>query len=99
VLRWLLPFFVAVSQTLFAAHLAALFSVAVHGLQPVVDNNHMDVSDLVTLTADTSKSEELIGVTNSARASAVRGWLRAEDDAAAADQTVDMILASMDRDE
>jgi len=67
----------------------------VHGPQPVVDNIYMDVSDLVALMANTSMSEEFTSVTESARASAVR-WLRAEDDAAAVDQTVDMVLASVD---
>jgi len=68
----------------------------VHGPQPVVDNIYMDVSDLVALMANTSMSEEFTSVTESARASAVRRWLRAEDDAAAVDQTVDMVLASVD---
>jgi len=71
----------------------------VHGLQPVVDNNYVDVSDLVAQMANTSMSEEFTGVTESARASAVRRWLRAEDDAAVVDQTVDMALASVDSDE
>jgi len=47
----------------------------------------MDVSDLVALMANTSMSEEFTGVTESSRSSAVRRWVRAEDDAAAVYQT------------
>jgi len=43
--------------------------------------------------ANTSMAAELDGLSESARASAFLKWLRAEDDAAVVDETVDMVLA------
>lgn len=51
------------------------------------------VSELVALMASTSMAAEFDGLTESARASALRLWVRASDDAAAVDETVDMLLA------
>ena len=56
-------------------------------------NAHQDVSELVALMANTSMAAELDGLSESARASAFLKWLRAEDDAAVVDETVDMVLA------
>jgi len=65
----------------------------VHGVKLVAENFHQDVSELVALMANTSMAAKFDGLTESARASALRRWLRAEDDAAAVDETVDMVLA------
>lgn len=65
----------------------------VHGVKPVVQNTHQDVPELVALMANTSMAAEFDGLTESTRASALRRWLRAEDDAAAVDEIVDMVWA------
>jgi len=64
-----------------------------HKVQPVVENAQQDVSELVALMANTSMAAEFDGITESTRASALRRWLRAEDEAAAVDETVDMVFA------
>jgi len=51
------------------------------------------VSELVALMASTSMAAEFDVLTESARASALRLWVRANDDTAAVDETVDMLLA------
>lgn len=63
----------------------------VHRVQPVTDNADEDVSDLVALLANTALAEEFDGVTEKARAAAMRQWLRAENDAVALDETVEVI--------
>ena len=49
----------------------------------MADKAHQDVSELVAFTANTSMDAEFDGLTESARTSALRRWLRAEDQAAA----------------
>ena len=59
----------------------------------MAENAHQDVSELVAFTANTSMDAEFDGLTESARISALRRWLRAEDLAAAVDVSFDMLLA------
>jgi len=47
----------------------------------------------VALMANTAMAAELDGLSESARASELVKWLRAEDDAAVVDETADMVLA------
>ena len=54
----------------------------VHGLEPLFDGIHTDVSELVSMMANSSLSEESTGVSADDRSSAVRRWLAVEDDAA-----------------
>jgi len=51
----------------------------------MAETAHQDVSELVAFTANTSMDAEFDGLTESARTSALRRWLRAEDQAAAVD--------------
>jgi len=71
----------------------------VHGVQPVTDNAHTDVSDLVALMANTTLSEEFGGMSTADREDAVRRWLAAEDGCGAVDETVDLVLAGEDGDQ
>jgi len=59
----------------------------------VAQNAHQDVSEMVAFMVNTSMDAEFDGLTDSARASALGRWLRAEDHAAAVDETFDMLLA------
>jgi len=59
----------------------------------MAESAHQDVSELVAFTANTSMDAEFDGLTESARISALRRWLRAEDHAAAVDVSFDMLLA------
>jgi len=59
----------------------------------MAENANPDVSELVAFMANTSMDEEFDGLTESARASALaarRRWLRAENHAAAVDESFDM---------
>jgi len=47
---------------------------------------------MVAFMVNTSMDADFDGLTESARASALRRWLRAEDHAAAVDETFDMLL-------
>lgn len=70
-----------------------------HGLQPLTDNAHTDVSETVALMACMTLSKEFAGVSTGDREHAARLWLAAEDDSVAVDETVDMLLAGEDVDE
>jgi len=64
--------------------------------QPVADNDHVDVSSLVAMIANTTLEHEFEGVRGQDQAQAVRRWLVAETDVEAMYQTVDMVLAGAD---
>jgi len=66
---------------------------------PVADSEHMDVSSLVAMMANTTLEHEFEGVSGPDQAQAMRRWPVAETDVEAIDQTVDMVLAGADDDE
>ena len=65
----------------------------------VADSEHMDVSSLVAMMANTTLEHEFEGVSGPDQAQAMRRWLVAETEVEAMDQTVDMVLAGADNDE
>jgi len=66
---------------------------------PVADNEHMDVSSLVAMMANTTLQHEFEGVSGPDQAQAMRRWLVAETDVEAIYQTVEMVLVGADDDQ
>lgn len=64
-----------------------------HGVEPVADGVHTDVSELVALLANTGVGEDFDGVTEEDMERVMEGWLSAEEDVEAIAETVDMVLA------
>lgn len=62
----------------------------VHGVVPVADNVHTDVSEVVILMATSRLGDDFEGVSESERSRAGEQWFAAEDDVGALDETVDM---------
>lgn len=63
-----------------------------HGVVPVADNVHTDVSEVVALMANSRLWDDFEGVSDNERSVAVEQWFAAEDDVEALDETVDMAL-------
>jgi len=59
----------------------------------MAENAHQDVSELVAFMTNTSMDAEFDGIIQSARTSALRRWLGAEDHPAAVEVSFDMLLA------
>lgn len=84
------------SAEVLPAEAAAEVRRQLHGVSPVAEGIHSDVSQIVALLANSSLREDFEWLTPCERADAVEGWLAAEDDHDAVDQTVDMVLAGKD---
>jgi len=69
-----------------------------HGVLPVADSVHTDVSEVVSLLKNTRLFEDFLGVSEEERGRAVERWLVVEDDVRTIAQEVDMVLAGDDED-
>ena len=65
-------------------------------IQVVAEPDHMDVSHLVAMMANTSLEHEFDGLSGQEQVLAVRRWQTAETDVESIDQTVHMVLTRRD---
>jgi len=68
-------------------------------VQPVADNEKLDVSSLVAMMANTTLQREFESVSGQNHAQVMRRWVVAEADVEAVDVTVDVVLAGADDEE
>jgi len=69
-----------------------------HGVLPVADSVLTDVSEVVSLLANTGLVEDFVGVSEEERGRAVERWFVVDDDVSTTAQEVDMVLAGEDED-
>ena len=69
-----------------------------HGVLPVADSVHTDVSEVVSLLANTGLVDDFVGVSEEERGRAVERWFVVENDVSTIAQEVDMVLAGEDED-
>ena len=74
-------------------------SLYLSDIQVVAEPADMDVSHLVSMTANTSLEHEFDGLSGQEQVLAVRRWLTAQTDAEATDQTVHVALTGGDDEE
>jgi len=68
-------------------------------VQPVADNEKLDVFSLVPMMANTTLQREFTSVSGQDHAQVMRRWVVAETDVEAVDVTVDVVLAGADDEE
>jgi len=69
-----------------------------HGVLPVADNVHTDVSEVVSLLKNTGLVVDFLGVSEEERGRAVERWFVVEDCVSTIAQVVDVVLAGEDKD-
>jgi len=69
-----------------------------HGVLPVADSVHADVSEVVSLLNNTGVVVDLLGVSKEERGRAVERWFVVEDDVSTIAQDDEMFLAGEDED-
>jgi len=70
-----------------------------HGVQPVADSVHADVSEVVSLLKNTGLAVDFLGVSEEERGRAVDRWFVVEDDVSTIAQEDDMFLAREDEEQ
>ena len=78
--------------------IAAVVHTQLHGVLPVADSVHTDVSEVVSLLKNTGLVEDFLGVSEEERGRAVERWFVVEDDVRTISQEVDVVLAGEDED-
>jgi len=68
-------------------------------VQPVADNENLDVSSLVAMMANTTLQHEFKSVSGQDHVQVMRRWVVAETDVDAVDVTVDVVVAGADDEE
>jgi len=68
-------------------------------VQPVADNEKLDVSSLVAMMVNTTLQRVLASISGQDHAQVMRRWVVAETDIEAVDETVDVVLAGADDEE
>jgi len=78
--------------------IAAVVHTQLHGVLPVADSVHTDVSEVVSLLKNTGLVVDFLRVSEEERGRAVERWFVVEDDVSTIAQEVDMVLAGEDED-
>jgi len=73
-------------------------AIVLHGVLPVADSVHADVSEVVSLLKNTGLVVDFLGVSKEERGRAVDRWFVVEDDVSTIAQEDDMFLAGEDED-
>ena len=76
----------------------AVVHTQLHGVLPVADSVHADVSEVVSLLKNTGLVVDFLGVSEEERGRAVDRWFVVEDDVSTIAQEDDMFLAGEDED-
>ena len=69
-----------------------------HGVLPVADSVHTDVSEVVSLLKNTGFVVDFLGVSEEERGRAVERWFFVQDGVSTIAQEVDVVLAGEDED-
>jgi len=78
--------------------IAAVVHTQLHGVLPVTESVHTDVSEVVSLMKNTGLVEDFLGVSEEERGCAVERWFVVEDDVRTISQEVDVVLTGEDED-
>jgi len=78
--------------------IAAVVHTQLHGVLPLADSVHTDVSEVVSLLKSTGLVEDFLGVSEEERGRPVEWWFVVEDDVRTISQEVHMVLAGEDKD-